>query len=369
MDAQKTTPLREIQRLAEASWVNFHGWSLPLHYGSALQEHQAVRQAVGLFDVSHMGLLDVTGAGAKDFLRYVLANDVARLKQPGRALYTCLLNDAAGIVDDLIVYYLAEGHYRLVLNASRRQIDFNHLNAHVRDFAVTLTERTDLCLLAVQGPGASVVLQNFLPESAAIVATLPTFGVCTIDDYCIARTGYTGEDGFEIMCSISHVCSCWQALCALGAVPCGLAARDSLRLEAGFNLYGQDMDATQTPASSNLAWTVCERLRRDFIGQRAWRAIDKKNTPQLLGLYYQGGAQLRAKQVVVTPKGEGIITSGGYSPTLGCSVALARIPRQSISTVQVARRGIFLTVPCVSPPFVRAGRTVIMTGGNHEPVP
>lgn len=356
------TPLYELHQQAGAKLVDFAGWDMPLHYGSQLEEHHQVRRDAGMFDVSHMAAVDILGEKSFDYLRYLLANDVNKLQQPGKALYTCMLNEQGGIIDDLIVYYLNPSHYRLVLNAGTRQKDLAWLNKHAKAFAVHIKERTDLAIVAIQGPQACAKVQQIFDEfKQAKTLDLKPFHCVEDAQWLIARTGYTGEDGFEIMLPVTEVAKFWQQLIQVGVKPCGLGARDTLRLEAGLNLYGLDMDETTTPLESNLAWTVVfESKDRDFIGrmpleQQKLQGVERR----LVGLVLQERGVLRAHQkVMVENLGEGEITSGTFSPTLGYSIALARVPAAIGTHCNVIIRDKQISVRVVKPPFVRNGKKV-----------
>jgi len=357
----KQTPLNAAHRKLGAKLVDFGGWEMPLHYGSQIEEHHRVRRAAGVFDVSHMLALDVAGPGARAFLRLALANDVAKLERPGGALYSCLLNDAGHVLDDLIAYFVAEDSYRVVVNASTADKDlawFESLRAR-QGGSFTLAPRRDLCMLAVQGPQARECVWKALPAIRAVSERLARFHAASSGDSFVARTGYTGEDGFELMLPSERAQSVWDELLRAGAAPCGLGARDTLRLEAGMNLYGQDMDEKVTPAESGLAWTVDTSGERDFVGKSALRA----ETPwrRLAGLLLIGRGVLRAHQRVVTAHGEGRTTSGSFAPTLGQSIAFARIPKAVASgdSVQVEVRERLLEARVVTPPFVRNGKILI----------
>jgi aminomethyltransferase len=339
--------------------VDFAGWEMPLHYGSQIEEHHAVRRDAGAFDVSHMLALDVEGDGAHAFLRRALANDVARLARPGRALYSCLLAEDGGILDDLIAYWLEDARFRLVLNAATAQADLAWLGQQARA-DVRLRARRDLAILAVQGPRAGEKLAQALPGLGAAAAPLAPFGGAGHEDAFVARTGYTGEDGFELMLPAARAADAWRRLLAAGVRPCGLGARDTLRLEAGMLLYGQDMDAGVTPLECGLAWTVDPASARDFIGKQALLARPRRFQTLGLALETQGGL-MRAHQAVRTAHGEGTVTSGGFSPTLRASIALARVPLQCRAgeRVQVAVRDRQLEARVVKPPFVRHGRILV----------
>ena len=362
----KSTPLNAVHRAAGARMVDFGGWDMPVHYGSQMDEHHAVRRDAGMFDVSHMRVVDVHGQGGRDFLRAALANNVDKLKAPGKALYSCLLREDGGVLDDLIVYYLRDDFFRLVVNAATAAKDIAWLTA-LRDRiapGLVLAPRDDLAMIAVQGPNARAKTWQALPESAAPTAALAPFnGVfvpTALGEVFVARTGYTGEDGFEIVVPAVSSVALWNALAAIGVKPCGLGARDTLRLEAGMNLYGQDMDESTSPLESGLAWTVDLASPRDFVGKAALAAAPPER--QLAGLLLiDSGGVLRAHQKVHTDKGEGEITSGTFSPSLGKSIALARLPAGVApgSTVHVDVRDKRLAARVVKPPFVRNGKILV----------
>jgi aminomethyltransferase len=345
--------------------VDFGGWDMPVNYGSQIDEHRAVRTDAGMFDVSHMLAIDVEGAGARDFLRYVLANNVDRLKTPGKALYSCLLKPDGTVQDDLIVYFLREDFFRLIVNAGTAEKDIEWFRERLRErrSAVTLAPRTDLAIIAVQGPNAARALPKALPSAANAVPTLKPFHATVLKDamgeVMIARTGYTGEDGFEVVLPAAAAADLWTRLRDAGVAPCGLGARDTLRLEAGMNLYGQDMDETVTPQESGLAWTVDLASPRDFVGKSALNAHPPVR--QLIGLVLlDKGGVLRAHQKVHTDRGDGEITSGTFSPTLNQSIALARVPVGIAAgdKVKVVVRDRELAARVVKPPFVRNGKVL-----------
>ena len=356
------TPLYDQHLAAGAKMVDFGGWEMPINYGSQLEEHHQVRRAVGMFDVSHMTVVDVAGSEAQAYLQYLLANDVARLKTPGKALYSGMLNEAGGVIDDLIVYLASDG-YRLVVNAATREKDLAWMNTQAESFAVKLTERADLAMIAVQGPQALELVKSVVNDDrAALISDLKPFQGLASGDWFIGRTGYTGEDGLEIMLPAEQSAEFWQTLLAAGCKPCGLGARDTLRLEAGMNLYGSDMDESISPLAANMAWTIAwEPAERDFIGRQALEAQKAAgDQPKLVGLVLEERAVLRGHQkVIVDGVGEGEITSGTFSPTLGYSIALARVPRVTGSSAKVEIRGKLLDVRVVKPCFVRNGQLVI----------
>jgi aminomethyltransferase len=363
---QKQTPLYGAHRAAGARMVDFGGWDMPVNYGSQIDEHRAVRSAAGMFDVSHMRVVDVAGHGARAFLRYVLANNVDKLKVTGKALYSCLLKPDGRVLDDLIVYYFRDDFFRLVVNAGTADKDIAWLSERMAEGAggVTLTPRPDLAIIAVQGPDAARALPVALPAAASAAATLKPFHAAVLDgaamNLMVARTGYTGEDGFEVVLPAKDAEGLWSRLRAAGVVPCGLGARDTLRLEAGMNLYGQDMDETVSPLESGLAWTVDLASPRDFIGKAALAAHPPERQLVGLALIDKGGV-LRAHQTVHTDRGDGEITSGTFSPTLNRSIALARVPAGIVAggTVKVVVRDRELAARVVKPPFVRNGQVLI----------
>jgi len=361
------TPLNAVHRAAGARMVDFGGFDMPLHYGSQIEEHHAVRRDAGMFDVSHMRVLDLEGGGARAFLRYALANDVAKLTTPGKALYSCLLDENGGVLDDLIVYWRGADAFRIVVNAGTAQKDIAWLRgllARAPQHAAALAVRDDLAMLAVQGPQARAKVWAALPETAQATAALKPFnGLEVATRRCelfVARTGYTGEDGFELLLPAPCAQEVWHALQAAGVRPCGLGARDTLRLEAGMNLYGQDMDETVTPLESGLAWTVDLSTEREFVGREA--LVAQPPTRQLTGLVLiDAGGVLRAHQWVDCGHAHGEITSGTFSPTLGRSIALARVPAslRPGNEVRVTVRDRSLAARVVKPPFVRNGKSLL----------
>ena len=344
--------------------VDFGGWDMPLHYGSQIEEHHKVRQHAGMFDVSHMTVVDVAGADAKAYLQYLLANDVAKLDSvPGKALYSGILNENGGVIDDLIVYNLGDW-YRVVVNCSTREKDLAWMNKVAAAFSVTVTERPELAMIAVQGPEAIRIASSLVKaEHAQVIASLKIFQGLPAGDWFIGRTGYTGEDGLEIMLPSEQAVDFWNALANAGVAPCGLGARDTLRLEAGMNLYGHEMDETVSPLAANMGWTIAwQPSERDFIGRHALEAQKAAgNAPKLVGLVLRERGVLRAEQVVSIDGSDekGVITSGTFSPTLGYSIALARVPAAIGSHCQVDMRGKLITVEVVAPTFVRNGKALI----------
>jgi aminomethyltransferase len=359
----RQTPLYELHQNQGARIVDFGGWDMPLAYTSQISEHHAVRAAAGVFDVSHMCIIDLHGARTREFLAYLIANDVGKLTQPGKALYACMLNESGGVIDDLIVYFLSDAWFRVVVNAGTRDKDLVWIRRHAAAFDVEVRERSELAMLAVQGPRARALTASLLTpaDAATALALLPFFGI-DVADWFIARTGYTGEDGFEIMLPGQAAAGAWRALNALGVVSCGLGARDTLRLEAGMNLYGNDMDETTQPFESGLGWTVAlDPGARQFIGRAALDDIKAHGSRRvLIGLVLEERGVLRSHQkVLVADGGIGEITSGTFSPTLECSIAFARVPSGMHTSAQVDIRGKLLTARAVKPPFVRAGKSLV----------
>ncbi|MFC1702216.1 glycine cleavage system aminomethyltransferase GcvT [Pseudomonadota bacterium] len=353
----KHTPLYNAHIAAGARMVDFGGWEMPINYGSQIEEHHKVRQASGMFDVSHMTVVDILGAQARHFLSYLLANDVAKLQSPGRALYSCMLNDQGGILDDLITYFMHETFFRMVVNAATHDKDLAWITLQAKAFDVIVTERPELAMIAVQGPSARAAVLALLPESDALVAEqLKPFNAGQFGEMFIARTGYTGEDGFEISLPAESATALWDRLLSAGVAPCGLGARDTLRLEAGMNLYGQDMDENVTPLESALGWTLAIKDDRVFIGKEA--LLEQKASGlewQLTGLVLKDRGVLRPGQRIITDEGEGVTTSGSFSPTLQKAIAFARIPKNATGSCRVDMRGKLLECNIVKPPFARNG--------------
>ncbi|AKC86150.1 glycine cleavage system aminomethyltransferase GcvT [Pseudoxanthomonas suwonensis] len=359
----RKTVLNDTHRALGAKMVDFGGWDMPIHYGSQLDEHHLVRREAGMFDVSHMTVVDLRGERVREFLRRLLANSVDKLKVPGKALYSCMLDERGGVIDDLITYYLGESFFRLVVNAATRDKDLGWIQQQAAAFGVEVTERPDFAMVAVQGPQARERVVGLLRESdRAAAEKLGRFAAVEAQSAAgvplfLARTGYTGEDGFEIVLPEADAVAFWNALLEAGVKPAGLGARDTLRLEAGMNLYGQDMDETTTPWEAALAWTVTLDDGRDFIGRAELEAQKAAGTPrQLLGLVMDEKGVLRHGQKVLTAQGEGEILSGTFSPTLGKAIAFARVPAGDPGQVRVDIRGREVPVRVVKFPFVRDGQ-------------
>ena len=370
----KTTPLNSEHKHLKAEMINFYDWEMPIHYGSQIQEHHAVRDNCGIFDVSHMGIVDITGPDAKSFLRYLLANDIDKCTD-NSSMYTCMLNNNGGIIDDLITYKINSENYRLVINASRVKEDLDWIREQVKNkykFNAQITQINDLSIIALQGPNSFKILSEIInPEKMGVINQLKPFQLIHYKAWIIARTGYTGEDGFEIMIPNEQAAEIWKSLIHHGAKPCGLGARDTLRLEAGFNLYGKDMSASTSPLCTNLSWTVnWKDVNREFIGKDILEK-DKLSKPKekLVGLYLNGRGVLRDGQLVyLKDKPCGLITSGGFSPTLNNAIALARV-ESSIFADNISDnsddnnhkffvkiRNKMLQVTLLKIPFVRKGK-------------
>jgi len=356
------TPLYDEHIADGGKIVDFAGWEMPINYGSQIEEHNNVRTDAGMFDVSHMTVVDLTGERTREFLRYLLANNVDRLQESGKALYSCMLNEDGGVIDDLIVYFIRDDFFRMVVNAGTRAKDLAWLEQQSVDFSVTVTERQELAMIAVQGPNARAKTLPLLAETVrdAAAALKPFSGVFD-GEWFIARTGYTGEDGFEIILPAEEAADFWSRLRAAGVRPTGLGARDTLRLEAGMNLYGSDMDESVSPLEAGLAWTVAwEPAERDFIGRTALEQQRAAGVQQrLVGLLLEDKGVLRNHQKVVAAGGEGEVTSGSFSPTLQRAIAFARVPKDTGELCQVDIRGRLLNARVVKPPFVRNGKAMI----------
>jgi aminomethyltransferase len=357
------TVLHATHRALGARMVDFGGWDMPINYGSQIEEHHAVRRGAGMFDVSHMTVVDLHGARTREFLRHLLANNVDKLKLAGKALYSCMLNERGGVIDDLIVYFLDESNFRLVVNAATRDKDIAWIEKQAQAFDVAVKERPELAMIAVQGPQARDKVFGLLHDAdRSRVEKLGKFSSAVargLHDMplFIARTGYTGEDGFEIIVPQEHAVALWEALAGAGVVPAGLGARDTLRLEAGMNLYGQDMDEDVLPWEANLAWTIALDEGRDFIGRAALEAQKAAGVPRVMvGLVLDDKGVLRHGQKVLTAQGDGEILSGSFAPTLNKAVAFARIPAGDPGDIRVDIRGRELPVRLVKYPFVRDGK-------------
>ena len=357
------TVLNATHRELGARMVDFGGWDMPINYGSQIEEHHVVRRDAGMFDVSHMTVVDLHGARVREFLRHLLANSVDKLKVQGKALYSCMLNEQGGVIDDLIVYFLGDEFFRLVVNAATRAKDLAWIEQHAKRFSVAVQERPDFAMIAVQGPNARAKVIGLLHEvDRARIEKLGRFAAAAAQGphgvpLFVARTGYTGEDGFEILVPQDQAVAFWKELAAAGVAPCGLGARDTLRLEAGMNLYGQDMDEHVTPWEAGLAWTIALDEGRDFIGRKALEAQKTAGVPRtMVGLVLDDKGVLRHGQKVLTDHGDGEILSGSFAPTLNKAVAFARIPADVSGPMRVDIRGREVPVRVVKFPFVRDGK-------------
>nr|WP_315041546.1 glycine cleavage system aminomethyltransferase GcvT [uncultured Moraxella sp.] len=363
------TPFYQSHLENNGKIVDFSGWELPIHYGSQIAEHEAVRTDAGMFDVSHMVVTDIVGADSKAWLQKLLANDIAKAKTVGKAIYSAMLNDNGGVIDDLIAYRMneAETEYRIVSNAATRDKDLAQFNKVAKDFDVTITERPELAMLAVQGPKAIEKLANAKPTWVESLNALKPFvgkDLTEIEgkDWFVAKTGYTGEDGVEVILPESQASEFFNLLKDNGITPTGLGARDTLRLEAGMNLYGHEMDETINPYECGMAWTLAVKDDRDFIGRKAMqdkqdKAIADGTDVMQVGLVLDGRGVLRDGMEVTLANGKkGVITSGTFSPSLKQSIAIARIPMTTDTTANVDMRGKATEVRIISLPFVRNGK-------------
>lgn len=353
----KQTVLNNAHRNAGAKMVDFGGWDMPINYGSQIEEHHAVRKNVGMFDVSHMTVIDIEGAEATDFLYRLLANDIHKLNI-NQALYSTMLNHEGGVIDDLITYKLSDDNYRVVVNAATREKDLAWIAAQIADFDATMTEQADTAMIAVQGPQA---METIKPLLNVDLSATKRFYAAYNDDMFVGRTGYTGEDGVEIIVPNHAAESLWEQLIAAGVQPCGLGARDTLRLEAGMHLYGQDMDEDITPLECGLGWTI-RKDNDQFNGADALNALRQAGiNKKLIGLVLEGRGVLRHDQTLVDDAGnQGIITSGGYSPSSEKAIAMAVVDKaMSPDSVQVQIRNKSLPCRVVKLPFVRNGKSLI----------
>ncbi|MCH9745433.1 MAG: glycine cleavage system aminomethyltransferase GcvT [Proteobacteria bacterium] len=357
----KHTPLFQAHVDAGGKMVDFGGWEMPLNYGSQIEEHHQVRQNVGMFDVSHMTVVDFKGVQAKAFLKILIANDVDKLKTEGKALYSCMLNETGGVVDDLIVYYLNEQDYRMVINAGTTEKDIAWINTQAQGFDVSVEPKFDLAMIAVQGPNAREKVFEAMPGVEELAGELKPFNAASLGGLFIARTGYTGEDGFEIMLPEKSAEFTWKMLLEAGVKPCGLGARDTLRLEAGMSLYGSEMNENISPLEAALTWTVdLSNEERRFVGRDALEALRDEGVKQtIVGLILEGKGVIRDHQKVVTSLGNGEVTSGSFSPTMGKAIALARVPMGATGSCEIEIRNKLVSAKIVKPPFVRNGKVLV----------
>lgn len=351
------TSLYQSHLDAGAKMVDFGGWQMPINYSSQIEEHHAVRRDCGMFDVSHMTVIDVTGDEATNFLYKLLAGDIKKT-DINQALYSTMLNEQGGVIDDLIVYKQSDNQYRIISNAATRDKDLAWINKQAKNFNVTIQEQPDLAIIAVQGPNSENLLNDFVDVD---LSQLKKFRSIESGDLFIGRTGYTGEDGFEIVLPADQAPALWQKLIDAGVKPCGLGARDTLRLEAGMHLFGQDMDENISPINCGLGWSV-RKQDHDFIGGSVIAEQREQGADQkLVGLVLAGCGILRHGQIISDEQGEiGLITSGGFSPTTEHAIALARIPKNNLNknlTVSIRNK----SLPCrvVKPTFVRNGQSLL----------
>ncbi len=355
------TPLYQAHIDANGKMVDFGGWEMPLNYGSQIQEHHHVRTGAGMFDVSHMCAVDIKGAEAKLFLRNLIANDVSKLKTQGKALYSCMLNEAGGVIDDLIVYYLDDEYFRMVVNAATTEKDLDWINSQAQKFNVTVEPQDDLAMIAVQGPNARRKVYDAMPGVEDICSSLKPFNAASVGSLFVARTGYTGEDGFEIMLPKKAAEFTWKMLLDAGVEPCGLGARDTLRLEAGMSLYGSEMNEEVSPLEAALGWTVdMADENRQFVGRRALESLKSDGIKSnVVGLVLEGKGVIRDHQIIKTNAGEGEVTSGTFSPTIGKAIALARVPSGSEGRCEIQMRNKWVFAKIVRPPFVRNNTVLV----------
>ena len=370
-DTLKETPLFKNHQKMGAKLVDFGGWSMPIHYGSQIDEHHQVRKDAGMFDVCHMTIVDLRGCEVMDYLAILLANDVAKISaQSGKALYSCMLNEQGGVIDDLIIYAMEPAWVRVIVNSSTREKDIAWMRHQIGQFAVDLTEREDLAMIAVQGPNARALAAQALGEDIAGADELKPFNALLINagsdkEFFVARTGYTGEDGYEIVCDNAMAPIVWDKLAETGVKPCGLGARDTLRLEAGMNLYGNDMDENQSPLESGLSWTVdFSNEKRQFIGRQALEQQKEQGLKyKFVGLILNGKGVLRAHQKVLLENNgnllEGELTSGSFSPTMQEAIGFARVPVETEDSCLVEIRKKKLKAGVVKLPFVRNGKILV----------
>jgi aminomethyltransferase len=356
------SPLNDVHTKLGASFTDFAGWSMPLRYGSELGEHKAVREAAGLFDLSHMGEIELTGPEAGRALDYALVGNLSGVK-PGRARYTMICDGAGGVLDDLVVYRIGEDHFMVVANASNSAVVFAELKARAEGFAVEVVDRSTACaLIAVQGPRAAEVIGAV---SDADLAALPYYGCAPTviggHDVLLARTGYTGEDGFEVYTESPHAEDVWATVSAFEfLVPAGLACRDTLRLEAGMPLYGNELTADMTPFDAGLGRVVKFDKTADFVGRAALeQRRDEAGAAEqvLVGLVGDGRRAARHGYPVLDGDDQvGTVTSGALSPTLGHPIAMAYVPpslTEPGTKLTVDIRGKAMPVSVVKLPFYK----------------
>lgn len=356
------TPLFDAHLAAKAKMVEFSGWELPIHYGSLAEEHRSVREDVGMFDVSHMTIVDFEGEGVFDYLRQLLTNDVEKLSD-GSALYSCICNERGGVIDDLIVYRLSSTRYRLIVNAATREKDLAWFKEHLVE-NVTMSTPPDLALIAVQGQNAIAKADTALTAMRSVsyeLSEMKRFTAKADGDWFVGRTGYTGEDGVEIVLPAADAPALWQGLLDVGVTPCGLGARDTLRLEAGLCLYGTDLDEEHSPVECGIGWCVdLVDESRQFIGRDILE--DHKlfgGRTQRVGVLLDSRGVLRSGQVVqLAGTDVGTITSGTFSPTRQESIGMARVTREFKGGCDIVIRGKYMAGHRVPIPFVRASQEI-----------
>ena len=349
------TPLHNAHIQLGAKMVNFSNWEMPISYSSLIEEHNAVRTSAGIFDVSHMSVFDFDGDNQVAFFKKIFANDIKKIYKDNKAIYGALLNEEGGILDDLIIYH-ANNKFRLVSNCSTREQNKQWLEKHALEFGVKVMERSDMGILAIQGPDALNKIQG-VKEIDAQVNTLQSFGCIFEGDKLYARTGYTGEDGLELIVPTQDINQLWDQALELGCTPIGLGARDTLRLEAGLNLYGNDMTINNHPYESNLGWTIdMSDENREFIGKNALLAIDQSKSQRIVGIILQDKGVLRSGYEITHEQGKGVVLSGSYSPTLQSSIGLARVDRGYKENGKVMIRNKVLNIDFVSPRFLGQGK-------------
>ena len=349
------TPLNKSHIELGAKMVNFSNWEMPISYSSLIEEHNAVRNTVGIFDVSHMSVFDFDGDNQVAFFEKIFANDIKKIYKDNKAIYGALLNEEGGILDDLIIYH-ANNKFRLVSNCSTREQNRQWFEKHAVEFGVKVLERSDMGILAIQGPDAlNKILE--IKEIDNQVNTLQSFGCMFEGDKLYARTGYTGEDGLELIVPTKDINHLWDQALELGCTPIGLGARDTLRLEAGLNLYGNDMTINNHPYESNMGWTIdMSDENREFIGKDAILSIDQSKSQKIVGIILQDKGILRSGYEITHEQGKGVVLSGSYSPTLQSSIGLARVDQGYKENGKVMIRNKLLNIDFVSPRFLGQGK-------------
>jgi aminomethyltransferase len=349
------TPLNKSHIELGAKMVNFSNWEMPISYSSLIEEHNAVRNTVGIFDVSHMSVFDFDGDNQVAFFEKIFANDIKKIYKDNKAIYGALLNEEGGILDDLIIYH-ANNKFRLVSNCSTREQNRQWFEKHAVEFGVKVMERSDMGILAIQGPDALNKILG-IKEVDNQVNTLQSFGCMFEGDKLYARTGYTGEDGLELIVPTKDINHLWDQALELGCTPIGLGARDTLRLEAGLNLYGNDMTINNHPYESNMGWTIdMSDESREFIGKDALLSIDQSKSQKIVGIILQDKGILRSGYEITHEQGKGEVLSGSYSPTLQSSIGLARVDQGYKENGKVMIRNKVLNIDFVSPRFLGQGK-------------